>query len=310
MKTIFYTLFILSFLKFNFLYASIQTKIIGNVGSQIITSYELKNKIVTTLMLSNQSLSQVNVDKNKNLALLSLINYKLKKNEILKFKVTSNQEAVDNHLKNISSRFSTNINGLKKIFLTNNIDFELYIDQIETEYAWQKLIYQMYKDKIIIDDFQINEELNIVIKQEQGLEEYEIAEIEILLNDENDKDKKIKEIQNEISLNGFENTAIKYSTSASSIDGGKLGWISVKSLSTNIAKKLKKLDVGDVTSPILKTNSILFLKLLNKKKTIVNEKNLQDLKDKITINKKNELFNLYSNSYLTKVRNNTFVNMK
>ena len=107
--------------------------------------------------------------------------------------------------------------------MSNNIDFDLYIDQIKTEYAWQKLIYQMYKDKIIIDDSQINEELNIIIKQQQGLEEYEIAEIEILLNDESDKDKKIKEIQNEINLNGFENTAIKYSTSASSIDGGKLG---------------------------------------------------------------------------------------
>ena len=66
-------------LKIDFLYASIQSKIIGNVGSQIITSYELKNKIVTTLMLSNQPLSQDNVDKNKNLALLSLVNYKLKK---------------------------------------------------------------------------------------------------------------------------------------------------------------------------------------------------------------------------------------
>ena len=66
-------------------------------------------------------------------------------------------------------------------------------------------------------------------------------------NDESDKDKKIKEIQNEINLNGFENTAIKYSTSASSIDGGKLGWISVKSLSIDIAAKLKKLDIGGVT---------------------------------------------------------------
>ena len=99
----------------------------------------------------------------------------------MKFKVTTNQEAVDNHLKNISSRYSTNVNGLKQIFLSNNIDFDLYIDQIKTEYAWQKLIYQMYKDKIIIDDSQINEELNIIIKQQQGLEEYEIAEkIEIL----------------------------------------------------------------------------------------------------------------------------------
>ena len=47
-----------------------------------------------------------------------------------------------------------------------------------------------------------------------------------------------------------------------------------------LSESLKKLDVGGVTSPVFKTNSVLFLKLLNKKKTIVNEKNLQVLKDK------------------------------
>ena len=69
---------------------------------------------------------------------------------------------------------------------------------------------------------------------------------------------KIKEIQNEINLNGFENTAIKYSTSASSVDGGKLGWISVKSLSIDIAEKLKRLDVGGVNSPVLKLTQYYF----------------------------------------------------
>ena len=59
-------IFILYFLtQCSYLHSAIQENIVAKVEDQIISSYELKNKIVTTLMLSNQPLSQDNVDKNK-----------------------------------------------------------------------------------------------------------------------------------------------------------------------------------------------------------------------------------------------------
>ena len=64
--------------QFNYSNATISTKIVANVGNEIITSYELKNKIRIILLLSGQELSQNNVDK-KNLSMTSLINYKIKK---------------------------------------------------------------------------------------------------------------------------------------------------------------------------------------------------------------------------------------
>ena len=33
------------------------------------------------------------------------------------------------------------------------------LDEIKTEFAWQKLIYQLYKEKIFLDKEQINDEL-------------------------------------------------------------------------------------------------------------------------------------------------------
>ena len=81
MKKLFKTKFIVItvLLINNICFANIQNKIIANVGEQIITSHELKNKIITNLVLNNQEINQLNVNSNKQSALRSLVNYKLKK---------------------------------------------------------------------------------------------------------------------------------------------------------------------------------------------------------------------------------------
>ena len=71
--------FIIIVLNTNISYASTQNKILVNVGNQIITSYELKNRIMTILVLSNKELNQSNVNSTKKEALSFLINSKLKK---------------------------------------------------------------------------------------------------------------------------------------------------------------------------------------------------------------------------------------
>ena len=289
--------------------ANIQNKIIANIGNQIITSHELKNKIITNLILNNQEINQSNVNNDKQSALRSLVNYKLKKNEVNRVKISTNLEAVNDHLAKISSRYNTDINGLKNIFLSNNLNFELYLDEIKTEFAWQKLIYQLYKEKIFLDKEQINDELKQIIAKQKNLVEYELAEIE-LLNEKTGSDDKIKKLKQEIDLIGFENAAIKYSISQSSMDGGKLGWISINSLSKKIAGILSKMEKDEISVPILRANSILFLKILNKRETNLTQKNIELIKDKIIVSKKNELLNLFANSHLTKIKNNTLINIR
>ena len=67
---------------------------------------------------------------------------------------------------------------------------------------------------------------------------------------------------------------------------------------------------GETTDPIFKANSILFLKILDKRETNITKENIELMKNNIIISKKNELLNLFSNSHLTKVKNNTFINIK
>ena len=57
-------------------------------------------------------------------------------------------------------------------------------------------------------------------------------------------------------------------------------------------------------------NSILFLKLEDIKETKINNLNNNELRNKIINQKKNELYNLYSKSHLSKLRNTSFIEYK
>ena len=91
---------------------------------------------------------------------------------------------------------------------------------------------------------------------------------------------------------------------------GDLGWISSKSLSKNTFDIVNKLKIGENTDAIKKQESILFLKLVDKRISKINDINKESLKKRIIDSKKNELFNLYSNSHLSKLKNNSLIEYK
>ena len=68
--------------------------------------------------------------------------------------------------------------------------------------------------------------------------------------------------------------------------------------------------VGDISPPIINLNSILFLKLTDKKNKITDVKNIDEIKNNIIKSKKDDLFKLYSNSHLSKLKNTAFIEDK
>ena len=261
--------------------------------------------------MSNQKINQININNVKNQALIALVNSKLKKIEIKNYRIPiEKNENVNKFLSRSSSRFNTDENGLKKLFEENNIDFDLYLDEIMIDLAWQKLIFSLYNDKIVLDENEINNELNKIIKEKRKIKEYELAEIEISLEQGSNIDEKINEISDEIKKIGFENTAIKFSTSPSSLDGGKLGWVNSNAMSKEVYDLIKNVEVGGITDPIIKPNNLLFLKLINERSVEVKDIDIDKTKNRIIAGKKNELFTLYSNNRLSKLKNNTLINIQ
>ena len=292
-------------------FSQIQNSIIAKVENKIISTYDLKNKILTLLFLSDQKINQSNINSTKNTALRSLIDYKLKEEELSKLNAPiKNDENVNNYITKTASKYNTNISGLKKIFKQNNIDFEKYQKELQVEFAWQKLIFSIYGNKIILNDNEIESELNEFIKNQKNLAEFKLSEIEIKIDNSSQKENKINEIQKQIDEIGFENTAIKFSTASSSLDGGDIGWVSSKSLSPKFFEEIKKMKEGEVSNPIYQVNSIIFLKLIKKRDLKIDSINSKKIKENIISAKKNEYLNLFSNNHLSKLKNNALISIK
>jgi peptidyl-prolyl cis-trans isomerase SurA len=193
--------------------------------------------------------------------------------------------------------------------LNNSIDYQIFVNEVKVELAWQELIYSKYKNKVKIDDNVINNELEDLKKKGENQLEYKLSEIEIETTKENKKNN-INKTMKEIGTIGFEKTARKLSVSSTAIDGGNMGWVNSKSLSKQMNDVLSKMKINEISTPITKLNNILFFKITDKRNFKSNIKNIDDLKKNIINNKANELFKLYSNNYLSKLRNNSFIKFK
>ena len=290
---------------------SVENKIIAKVGAQIISSYELKNKIKTILFLTKQELTQKNINFAKEQAIRSLVDHKIKTQELSNYNVKIINNSKSNiFVKNVSIRYDTTIPGLKKIFSENDLDFGIYENELLVEFFWQKLIYNIYKNKINLNEKELEKELNLIVNEQKSIKEYQLGEIEIpYLNNSKDEEN-IKNIYAQIQELGFKEAAIKFSSSTSAFNGGDLGWISSNSLSSKIFQVIQKMNVGNISKPIKQTNTFMILKLLDERMIDAEKINLDDMRKKIVESKKNEVLGLFSKNHLSKLKNTTLIKIQ
>ena len=109
---------------------------------------------------------------------------------------------------------------------------------------------------------------------------------------------------------GFEAAANKHSVSATAINNGDLGWINSKILSNQILSIVENLSLNEVSKPIKRLNKLLILMVKDKRKFNINNENLDEVRNKLINQKTNELFKLYSNNHLSKIKNSAFIKFK
>ena len=295
----------------NSVYAEIKNSIIAKIGNEIITNFDVENKIKTNLYLSGEEINQQNVNKIKAVTLKSLINLKLKSNEIKKHSLTSNDQAIAQYLDTISNNLNLSRVDLINQFKMYEIDYDQFVEDVKTEFLWQRLVARTYLNRIKVNEDQINFELKEILEKEnknKTVVEYNLSEIEIIFETSKEEIDLKNKIDDDIKKIGFKKTAIKYSTSSTALNGGLIGWINSNLLSSIYSTIVKNLQIGQVSQPIKKGNTITFLKL-NDRKEFEKPQNidLEQLKVSIENNKKNELLNLYSSSHLSKIKNITLI---
>ena len=282
---------------------SIESKIIHNIENEVITNIDIKNQFKYLVALNN-SLKELNKEKILSISNESIIREKIKKIEISKnFKeVRLNEDYIDILLKNIYSRLNLNSINEFELYLK---DYDLTISKIKSKITidalWNELIIKKYGTKININEDKLKNE--ILKNSKIQLKEYQLSEIIFEVANKQEINKKYNEVIKSVSEIGFGNSAATYSFSESSKIGGDIGWINENSLNDEIRKNINTLKIGEITKPIILSNGILILKLIDTKnsETTVNVEN--ELKKAITYERNRQL-NQYSKIYYNKIKKN------
>ena len=282
---------------------SIESKIIHNIENEVITNIDIKNQFKYLVALNN-SLKELNKEKILSISNESIIREKIKKIEISKnFKeVKLNEDYIDILLKNIYSRLNLNSINEFELYLK---DYDLTLSKIKSKITidalWNELIIKKYGTKININEDKLKNE--ILKNSKIQLKEYQLSEIIFEVANKQEINKKYNEVIKSVSEIGFGNSAATYSFSESSKIGGDIGWINENSLNDEIRKNINTLKIGEITKPIILSNGILILKLIDTKnsETTVNVEN--ELKKAITYERNRQL-NQYSKIYYNKIKKN------
>ena len=286
---------------------AIESKIIHNIGGEIITNVDIKREFKYLIALNN-SLKELDRKKILNISNESIIREKIKKIELLKnFKeIKLSEDYYKLLLKNIYSRLNMKSIDEFEIYLK---DYDLTINDIKTkitiEALWNELITQKYKNQISIDEAKIKKE--ILKNTKVQLKEYQLSEILFEVKNKEEIQKKYNEVVKSINEIGFENSAATYSFSESAKIGGDIGWINESSLNNNIKRNINSLQTGGITKPIVLSNGILILKLVNSKNIETTIDIESEFKKAINYERNRQL-NQYSKIFYNKVKKNLDIN--
>ena len=304
-KLIFF--FVLVYLPLNLTKAENIIKIKLQIENEILTNIDFLNE-KNYLIALNNNLKSLPKNQLEKIARESLIREKIKKIELLKI---YDFEKADKYSSQILKDFYKKLNFQSEdefysYLLSFNLNISDIKEKLKIETLWNEMIFKKYNNQIKID----KEKIKLKIKNQKNIiNEYNLSEILFQLNSDEQLQDKYNLILKNIKNSGFKNSANIFSISDSAKFGGEIGWVNENQLNDDLLKKIKNLNIDNLTKPIQTSGGYLIIKLNNKREK---EKELdfeRTFKQMIT-QEKNRQLNQFSLIYFNKIKQNIFISEK
>ena len=285
-------------------------EIVININNQIITNFDIQKETKYLLAL-NPSLNNLPTKQIKEISKNSLIREKIKENEILKYyKINYEDPELTKFVINIYKRLNIEDEVEFNTYLSKfNLNINLVTKKIAMERAWNKMIFDKFKNQIVVNELKIKEELEKKLDKSEIQTSYLISEILFQSKNEKEFQETYNDIIKTIEESSFKSAASIYSISDSSISSGEIGWVKKNEISNSIYNELNRLNIGDISLPIKVASGFLIIYLEDVKK-VEQEINPEMEFKKIVTSEKNRQLNEYSIIYFKKIEKQIFRNEK
>lgn len=223
------------------------------VNDQIVSDYDLRQRIALVLSTSGMAPSAENKKKMHTQVLEQLKTEKLELEEAQRKNITVSPPEVDKEIDGILKDNNLTKEQLGTILARSGVAMETLRAQIAVQLAWQKAIEDEYGDRINISDQDVSDELARVLEG-KNKPHYLVAEI-FLTVDSPEQDASVLKNANDLIAqmqNGapFPQIARQFSQSPTAAAGGDLGWLNDGQLPTELNDALRKLNPGGVSPPV------------------------------------------------------------
>ena len=171
--------------------ADLTNKVIISVGNEIITNYDLAREIKYLSVITVGQIKNLDDQESRKIAIDSLIKDKIKvgalanyNNIIIKDELINDQ--IVRSIRNIGFKNTEDFNTYLNF---EKYEFEEFKKKILLELEWNQLVYQFYKNQIVVDKKKIDKKLKTLIAEQKKRVEYLVYEIFV-------EDAAIKELSN------------------------------------------------------------------------------------------------------------------
>ena len=301
-------LFVLFFILLNFKnLIAFENKILFKVDNEIITSIDIYEEI-QFLKTFNPELENLEEKELFEISKNSILRDKIKKIEIMNFvkELKVDDKFLIQLIKNKYSKVGVNsLENFENYLKNNNLNIKNFKEKLYIEIIWNDLIFQKFKNKVVIDKEKIKSEI-LQNPQKESQSELLLSEIVFDANSKIDFQNKYEKILLDIKNVGFKKTAIIHSNSDTATNGGLIGWVKEDNLNHNIKEIISKLRQGQFSKPIRTSSGFIIIKIEDKKeyesKFDLNEKVQEVIKFKT-----NEQLDQFSSMYFNKLKKDLIV---
>ncbi len=283
---------------------SLENKILFKIDNEIITTIDIYEEI-KFLKTFNSEINNLNESEIFEISKNSIIRDKIKKLEIKKFvkELKINEKFLLTFIRDRYSKIGINSLEDFKIYLKdNNLDFKTIEEKFTIEIIWRDLIYQKFKEKVVIDREKIRNE---ILQNSKNKKQRELLLSEIIFDVTNkiDYENKYKKILLDIEKIGFKKSALIHSSSETASSGGLIGWIKENNLNQNIQTILSQLKRGQISKPIRTSAGFIILKIEDEKRYELNFDLTKKVEEAIRF-KTDDQLKQFSSMYFNKIKKN------
>lgn len=232
-------------------------KIAALVNGEIISSEDLQNRINAFMMSTKIPFNAQTKNMITQRVLNNAVDEKLKLQEAAKNGISVSDKEVMSQMRQFEQNNGIPAGQLINILREAKVSENTMKEQLKSDLAWVRLIRKKYYAEGAPTQKEINQML-AEAKADLNTPKYMVSEIFIKKNNAKNLQQLVDNLRQD---DRFELYAMQFSDSPSAANGGNLGWVNTGKLASVLEAKLKNMDAGDVSDPIMLGDGYYILKL-------------------------------------------------